>query len=63
VIVAVETFDLDAFYSDYRQDGHGRPAHDAADDGVPAALRLRDRTLFFYVNAAPCRATQPTSSV
>jgi hypothetical protein len=28
VIDAVETFDLGAFYADYRADGHGRPAHD-----------------------------------
>lgn len=28
VIEAVETFDLQPFYADYRQDGHGRPAHD-----------------------------------
>jgi transposase-like protein DUF772 len=28
VIDAVDTFDLGAFYADYRADGHGRPAHD-----------------------------------
>jgi transposase len=30
VIAAVEAMDLSAFYSDYRADGHGRPAHDPA---------------------------------
>ncbi|UUY03912.1 transposase [Svornostia abyssi] len=30
VIDAVEQFDLAAFYSAYRADGHGRPAHDPA---------------------------------
>src|SRR5215203_5239419 len=30
VIAAVEGLDLDAFYADYRADGHGRPAHDPA---------------------------------
>jgi hypothetical protein len=28
VIEAVEAFDLEPFYADYRQDGHGRSAHD-----------------------------------
>src|ERR687888_2253910 len=30
VIDAVAQFDLAAFYADYRDDGHGRPAHDPA---------------------------------
>ena len=30
VIDAVAQFDLAAFHGDYRDDGHGRPAHDAA---------------------------------
>jgi transposase len=30
VIDAVAQFDLSAFYADYRDDGHGRPAHDPA---------------------------------
>ena len=30
VLEAVEEMDLDAFYGAYRQDGHGRPAHDPA---------------------------------
>jgi transposase len=30
VIAAIEELDLDAFYADYRADGHGRPAHDPA---------------------------------
>src|SRR5918992_1779388 len=30
VIDAVAGMDLDAFYADYRQDGHGRAAHDPA---------------------------------
>jgi transposase len=30
VIDAVARFDLSAFYADYRDDGHGRPAHDPA---------------------------------
>jgi transposase len=30
VIAAVDAMDLDAFYGDYRRDGHGRPAHDPA---------------------------------
>src|SRR5215208_6055760 len=30
VIAAIEALDLDAFYADYRADGHGRPAHDPA---------------------------------
>src|SRR5215204_1533914 len=30
VIAATEGLDLDAFYADYRADGHGRPAHDPA---------------------------------
>src|SRR5437773_7920888 len=28
VIDAVEAFDLEPFYADYRRDGHGRAAHD-----------------------------------
>src|SRR5919197_978291 len=30
VIDAVAQFDLSVFYADYRDDGHGRPAHDPA---------------------------------
>src|SRR3954453_18602030 len=30
VIAVVEEMNLDAFYGDYRADGHGRPAHDPA---------------------------------
>ena len=30
VLAAVEEFDLAAFYAAYRQDGHGRAAHDPA---------------------------------
>src|SRR5919109_1312478 len=30
VIDPVAQFDLSAFYADYRDDGHGRPAHDPA---------------------------------
>jgi hypothetical protein len=30
VIDAVAQFDLSAFYADYRDDGHGRSAHDPA---------------------------------
>jgi hypothetical protein len=30
VLEAVGELDLDAFYGDYRQDGHGRAAHDPA---------------------------------
>ena len=30
VLEAVDELDLDAFYGDYRQDGHGRAAHDPA---------------------------------
>jgi len=30
VVDAVAQFDLGAFYADYRDDGHGRPAHDPA---------------------------------
>ena len=30
VLAAVEEMDLAAFYGDYRQDGHGRAAHDPA---------------------------------
>src|SRR3954462_5054814 len=30
VIAAIEELHLDAFYADYRADGHGRPAHDPA---------------------------------
>jgi transposase len=37
VIEAVEAFDLELFYCDYRSDGHGRPAHDP---GMMVALLL-----------------------
>src|SRR5690349_3247544 len=30
VLDVVDELDLDAFYRDYRADGHGRPAHDPA---------------------------------
>jgi transposase len=30
ILAAVEELDLDAFYGDYRADGHGRPAYDPA---------------------------------
>jgi hypothetical protein len=30
ILGSVEELDLDAFYADYRLDGHGRPAYDPA---------------------------------
>jgi transposase len=30
ILGSVEELDLDAFYADYRADGHGRPAYDPA---------------------------------
>ena len=30
ILASVEEMDLDPFYSDYRRDGHGRPAYDPA---------------------------------
>ena len=43
VLDAVDEMDLTPFFSNYRDDGWGRAAHDPRDDGRPAALRLRGR--------------------
>ena len=48
VIDAVETFDLERFYAGYRQDGHGRAAHDPQ---MMVALLL-------YAYATPARSSR-----
>jgi transposase len=41
IVGAVEEMDLDAFYDDYRGDGHGRPAYDPKMMAALVSIRFR----------------------
>jgi hypothetical protein len=55
VIDVVAELDLSGFYTAYREDGHGRAAHDPSDDGGAVALRLRRRAALVAADRAGLR--------